>query len=411
MYDVNSLGELEELYKCCINGLSDIVKSKKVLLIGTPSRSKMMIEAFMNAGAYDVVGIEAPTYYYGDISEYNYRLNMELKHPSQLLMDRLNIEDPDKQSIIYAGSTTDVQRIMCRRVIGSRLYEWSILERKQEQTRLLSNQVGYEPLYVNIESLSQNEFYELCMELSPCVVSGELKDGIEMGSSQVFIVNEITQRYLSDIYIVLKQKCSGFRIARLTKGLPITVYGFCDANANICCYPPVVALVGYRSSDSRIVAPGIIAVKKLNLNLQLIFKSVKEIVNKAIKEYGYCGAFGVDGVYIEDNYIIHDINPRICAGFSFLSKYYKGKIPQNIIDILLREHSQMSREIMILLNKVISTTKYDNEVVVWNDETLSNELTSENRKHSLYNNHRLWKLVFGNTAPLSDVFYQKHRLL
>lgn len=391
---------LECINHCCISALASIVNNKIVILFGGPSHSKMMIEMFKNAGAKDVVGIEPVTHYHGDVSNYNTYLNDELRSPSQSLLNRINEIDHNNQAIIYAGSTTNIRWIGNRIIIGSRLEKWSILEGKQEQTRILSNQVGYNPVFLRIDNLSQSSFIDLCMELYPCVLSGDLTNGIEMGSGQVFIINEKTKHNLKGIYQNLKRSCVGFRIAQFTDGLPITVYGFCNGVESVYCYPPVVGIVGYRKKDGRIIAPGIIAPNILNIELECIYKTVKDTCRKIMGRYEFCGAFGVDGVFDGKNYTIHDFNPRICAGFTFLSNLFEGRVPQNIIDIIIREHSPMSYQVLTYLKRIMSNMNYGNEVIIWNDEGLSNYLTSESKKQSPRWNQLFFQIALNGNIPL-----------
>ena len=395
---------LDVFSKWCIDALSSIVFDKTVILYGTPSYSNMMITTFKNAGARNVIGIESKTSPQMDPSQYNYFINRELKHPSIDLLEKIGKIDSQKCSLIYAGSSIDIQWVDDRKVIGARSTAWSNLEKKVEQTRILRNQEGYKSSFISLDSLSQCAFKSLCIKLMPCVISGELANGIEMGSSHTFVINKRTQNGLGGIYQTLKNDCIGIRIASFTDGLPITVYGFCH-NKKIYYYQPVVGIVGYNESNGKIVAPGIIAPTKLDVDPAVIYQSVIEICNKVVSESNYCGAFGVDGVLIDGKYIIHDYNPRICAGFSLLSKLSQSKIPHNILDLLMKEHIPIPFDELNNLRMITHKLRYCNEVVIWNNNSLSNSLTSICRHQSLNWKQQVLKSALYDNLPLFEQYF------
>lgn len=395
---MNSNIDLDELEKCCVSGLSSVVRNKKIVLIGPPTRSRMMISAFKKSGAADVISISLDSSYYSEISEYNNNFSQELRKPSQLLLKRINEIDPVREALVYAGSSIDVEWLDRRKIIGSRCRAWANLERKEVQTKILSVQHGYKSCFVFLDSMNMNRFIDLCREHYPCVISGELIKGIEMGTSKVFIINESTKEAISYVYQELKQSCSGFRIANYMNGMPITVYGFCSDD--IFCYPPVIGIVGYRNLDGKVTAPGIIALKNLNIDLERVREEVQDLIQKVTNKCGFCGAFGVDGVFNKGHYIIHDLNPRICAGFVFVSKYFGGKVPQNVVDIILREHATQANELMSMLCGAAKNMEYDDEVMIWKDKELSVQMTKDIQRDGF--NQQFLKRVLGENEPLFD---------
>ena len=59
------------------------------------------------------------------------------------------------------------------------------------------------------------------------------------------------------------------------------------------------------------------------------------------------GAFGTDGVVVGDRYPIHEINPRVCAGFALLDRMCPDSIPLAAVDLALRECSAVAQRALV----------------------------------------------------------------
>lgn len=65
--------------------------------------------------------------------------------------------------------------------------------------------------------------------------------------------------------------------------------------------------------------------------------STHAVARRLHEQTGYAGAFGTDGVVNGSRYMIHEINPRMCAGFALLDQLRPDADPLAAVDLVLRE--------------------------------------------------------------------------
>lgn len=65
--------------------------------------------------------------------------------------------------------------------------------------------------------------------------------------------------------------------------------------------------------------------------------STHAVARRLHQQTGYVGAFGTDGVLHGDRYLVHEINPRVCAGFALLDQFQPHAAPLAAVDLVLRE--------------------------------------------------------------------------
>jgi hypothetical protein len=122
------------------------------------------------------------------------------------------------------------------------------------------------------------------------------------------------------------------------------------------------------------------------------------LVKKLTEGYDYKGAFGVDGILQNGSYIINDINPRICAGFSWIAKHLKLSIPFNIVDILIRESGVKVNSRILKLMQILSIHDQSfKSIMIWGDKRLekkiimevgsARKLINEEKTHNILNNY------------------------
>ncbi len=191
------------------------------------------------------------------------------------------------------------------------------------------------------------------------------------------IESSILHRICTNLY----GTCKGVRIASLTTGLPITVYGYLADTGKIVIFPPVEAIVGYRKENHKMFAPGILVPPCVHIDINCIENSVQRIIDNLKKHSGYRGAFGLDGVMSKNGFIIHDVNPRICAGFSLMSKLLNDNLPLGLIDMLIRENVVGLDDLFHKLHSIIYTLRYLPDLKLWDNPVLENNLRRCIPKH------------------------------
>jgi len=83
---------------------------------------------------------------------------------------------------------------------------------------------------------------------------------------------------------------------------------------------------------------------------------VHVVARRLNQRLGYIGAFGTDAILADDHHTIHEINPRICAGFSLLDQLLPEAAPLAGIDLVLRESPDASAALaspLVILSTVL----------------------------------------------------------
>lgn len=384
---------LSNIRELLIEDLSRIVADRPVVLVNQQDARHVLDAYFVAAGAPAVTHIrvldDQPTLtgYFRDFDD-------ELAQPSSGTRQILRSVDPHREAVVYAGSPISAPQFDRREILGRRTENWKRAESKESQVALLGKQDGYEVSYSPIEGAScAASIGERVLQLGSCVLSGDPLDAISMASDHSYFLNKAmpTEAKL-DVCRVLTKSCRGIRIARFTRGCPSTIYGVV-ADGQVALLGPVEALVGYHSMSGRVVAPGVCCpvderYRLTSQNLALIESQVLQLV----KLTGYRGAFGADGVHNSDRFIVHEINTRVCGGFSLVSRVLGGRLAFGVVDIVARaSQSRHIREVLLLLNELNESLPKEAGVRIWGDPTLELELSRHIPAHQDLDHIRAWR--------------------
>ena len=360
----NSVGN--SLYYRFLSAMKPIVYGKRVILTGSAENSPAASAFIQRAGAIATHSAKIPVAM-SDIASQLYWTNRFLATPSIEFMSKLDRIDPHREAIVFAGSYVYERSVAGRRIVGARSYSTAMSERKHYQLKLLSAQ-GSKQVYLTGLNLNEltNQLYQWVCE-SSCVISGDPIDHLPMGSSHVYYLPENTSStVLRNLMQDLLPNCSGFRLAAATLGLPVTYYGFMAGDRSVL-FGPVEALVGYNLDTLRIQASGIqypviLDPQKANSAKAAISRLAASFASKT----GYVGAFGVDGSLVDGNLVIHELNPRVCAGFSWLQKYTDPRLQLGIVDLILRESSpEVNTELLDCLESMFDVIKPPRSSWLW----------------------------------------------
>lgn len=322
-----------------------LVQARTVILTGSAARSRRMAQFLAEAGARPVLldPGRLPT----DTRARFAACERQLSDPPSAFRRRLDTEDPGGTALIYAGSFTAVSEVCGRRVVGSRSTGHLAAERKDRQLEL----TGSGGQIINLSD-------GLADLRPPVVVQGLPNDGIAMATSHTYLVpSSASNNRKQRLAVKLLTDCTRAVITEFSSGLPCTFYGFISADA-VMDLSPVEALVYWDQRTWRVHAPGILWPLQLSDDLLKGARSaVSSVARRLHHQLNYVGAFGTDGVITNDGYVIHEINPRVCAGFSLLDQLVPEAAPLAAFDLALRELQQASTALTAALTDVQSSLR------------------------------------------------------
>ncbi len=181
--------------------------------------------------------------------------------------------------------------------------------------------------------------------MRPLVIQGIPDNTIAMATSHTYLVprHGATSR-LTALVARLARDCTTALLRRFDTGIPCTFYGFITPTWT-ADFGPVEALVYWHKRTWRIHAPGILRPLVLDSRtLEAARRAVHAAARRLHQSTGYVGAFGADGVLSNYRYLIHEINPRICAGFSLLDDLQPEAAPLAAVDLVLRDGGQAAMD-------------------------------------------------------------------
>jgi hypothetical protein len=269
-----------------------------------------------------------------------------LGSPSNELRARLDADDPDRAGFVYAGSFASAGTVCGRRVIGARHPRHLEAERKDRQRELLHLGGQIVDLVDGLTHLRP-----------PVVVQGIPDHGVAMATSHTYLVPRPADGHrLRELATTLMRDCTRAVVASFNPGTPCTFYGFVTATA-VVDFGPVEALVYWDPLTWRIHAPGILRPLPLADGVVASARSAVHAVARQVHhQLGYIGAFGTDGILDGDRYTIHEVNPRVCAGFSLLDQLVPDEEPLAAVDLGLREFPEESARLaspLVALSAVV----------------------------------------------------------
>jgi len=305
--------------------LGPLVRGRTVFLTGSAVGSHRMARLLADAGAEPVsVDLGAVP---DDTRERFSAYERLLVQPTETIRARLDAKDPDGAALVYAGSFTTAKDLCGRRVIGARSLKHLDAERKDRQRELL----GVSGDVVGLADC----FRHLSV---PAVVQGIPDQGVAMATSHTYLVPRSADSHrVRALAATLMRDCTRVVVSGFNAGLPCTFYGFITATT-IVDFGPVEALVYWDPHTWRIYAPGILRPLQTAESVIASARSEVHVIAQRLRQrLGYVGAFGTDGVLTDGGYAIHELNPRVCAGFNLLDQLVPNEAPLSAIDLVLRE--------------------------------------------------------------------------
>lgn len=316
----------EDLRRVVIDLLATLVKGRPVIMTGSAANSRGMARFLKEVGSARVSSVSLDGAPRGVRVRFAY-YEAALAAPDQAFRGQLDALDPEQAAVVYAGSFTAVPEVAGRPAIGSRAAEHLAAERKDRQG-----------MFTGLAGTVQPVDHGLSRLRRPTVVQGVLADGIAMAASHTYVLPpQAENRDLADLATHLGRDCDQLVARQFDVGTPCTFYGFVTPRWCVD-FGPVEALVYWQRISWQVEAPGIVWPLALAPSqVQAAQQAVHETAQRLHEQTGYVGAYGTDGVVRDGRYLIHEINPRVCAGFSLLDKLLSEGPPLAAVDLVLRE--------------------------------------------------------------------------
>jgi hypothetical protein len=356
-----------------ITGLHRILRNRPIILTGAAARSTRSLREFLKVcGVRELLSIDVPGRTASRVAEDMHFLDHFLENPPVTFLERLDAADPTRKALIYAGSFTRHCKLAGRRIIGARQASWFEAERKEWQRQLTSRQKGFRQSFFPIRSPKQlHSIIEKWVSTQPVVVSGDPKAYLATGASHTFLITD--RKMLSSqkgrcILSTLAEECSGIRVSAYTPGRPATYYGFVGDGLFVLA-GPMEAIVFFDQGTGRIKPDGIQTPFPLNPTLARQGRRiVQHLVMRLVQATSYRGAFCADGTFTPNGFIVHEVNPRICAGFRLLTRITECHLPMSMMDVALREKAlDHPAELGIKLQRLFDGLINGPDLALWED--------------------------------------------
>jgi hypothetical protein len=364
------------LRRATAEAVAGLVEGRVVILAGNAAGSAAMASFCADAGACAVHSLALPTDGTG-LAHRLAALEDALARPPVAVVDQLDAIDPNRRAVVYAGSFTAARWLAGRRVLGARSRPQFDAERKDVQDRLMGRGATRAPLtdggLADIESRIAN-----LASRGPVVVQGVPARLLAMGTSHTYAVPGSASRAAIGRLLasMVEEDCVAVRLVPMDRGIPCTYYGFVASRFAVD-FGPFEALVYWDPASWRVRAPGIVRPLLLDARTEAACRSaVQAAMRRLHRQVGYSGAFGTDGVVIDTRYVIHEINPRLCAGFTLLDQMHQPAVPLTAIDLALRERATAAHPVIhAALDEVaaILRTMQRPLLRLWDDEHRSVE--------------------------------------
>lgn len=350
--------------------LSDVVDGRTVILAGSAAHSRAMERFFLDAGAVAVPSVALPPIG-GGLAQQLAAIERLLAEPSADIAHNVELIDPRGRAVVYAGSFTAARAFCGRRVIGARTTRHFTAERKDVQDRLLARRALRLPLRQNDITTVRNAVTSMAAH-GPVVVQGVPRGSLAMATSHTYAVpSTASDEAICRMLAAMARDCAAVMLTEMNRGTSCTYYGFVTPDS-VIDLGPFEALVFWDAASWRVHAPGIMRPLVLRDGAEAACRSAVRVAARRLHQHvGYSGAFGTDGVVVGVQYAIHEINPRICAGFALLDRMCQVSVPLTAVDLALRECRAAAQQALVgLLGRLAAALRAIQRplVALWADD-------------------------------------------
>ena len=345
-------GAVQEVKHGLLDLIGPLIQGRVVVLTGSVVNNDALGDFFAEAGAREVRRVEL---YIETESPTHLRfsgIEALIADPPPSVQHLLDTIDPTINAIVYAGSFTAQSSFCGRKIIGVRQKSHFDAERKDRQQEYITAPICSKPYTIDLADTDDASRTVLAwVHRAPTIVSGIPEGYLALGSSHTYLIEKeqidhLQAHRLSNLIQTIARDCRQAVLSTLDRGRPCTYYGYVSRRW-IVDFGPFEALVYWNRKSWQLWAPGIVRPLLLDeAQCGAANGAVHAAARRLHENTGYTGAFCTDGMMQSDRYVIHEINPRVCAGFSLLAELCGGCLPLALIDLALRTRPAEADEVL-----------------------------------------------------------------
>jgi hypothetical protein len=225
--------------------------------------------------------------------------------------DAIDRADPDKEAIVLGSFFTPPGEVGGRRVYGGRPDHWTALEDKIVVDDFF-DRAGVERVPSAVVAVDQlDDVIRKFDRGLGAACAGDAREGFNGGAEYFYWIR--TADDLREARSFYAAHCDAVRVMPFLEGVPCSIHGAVIRDTVIALRP--VEMVSLRRQSSRLLYAGTATYWDPPDDDRTYMRDVARRVGVRLRdEYGYRGAFTVDGVLTAEGFRPTELNPRAGAG-------------------------------------------------------------------------------------------------
>ena len=236
------------------------------------------------------------------------------------VVDALDRWDPERQALVLSPMFNELPEIAGRRVYGPRRPEWRRLEDKVVVddlwdelgvTRAPSEVVPADPAALRAAAGRLDRG-------AGTAWAGDARQGFNGGAFCLRWVRE--EEDAAEAVAFLAERCDRVRVMPFLEGIPCSIHGVVFPHG-VATFRPVEMVTLRRPGSNRLRYAGAATFWDPPAPDREVMRDLARRVGDGLRErVGYRGAFTVDGVLAAEGFLPTELNPRLGAGLSMMTR-------------------------------------------------------------------------------------------
>jgi hypothetical protein len=236
------------------------------------------------------------------------------------VVDDLDRWDPERRALVLSPMFNELPRIAGRRVYGPRRPEWRRLEDKVVidglwddlgVTRAPSEVVAAEPEALRAAARRLDRG-------AGTAWAGDARQGFSGGAFCLRWVRD--EQDAAEAAALLAARCDRVRVMPFLEGIPSSIHGIVFPGA-VATFRPVEMVTLRRPGSTRLHYAGAATFWDPPDEDREVMRDLARRVGAGLRQrVGYRGAFTVDGVLAAEGFLPTELNPRLGAGLSVMTR-------------------------------------------------------------------------------------------
>lgn len=265
-----------------------------------------------------------------------------LNTPPAQVLAAVDTFDPEGTALVLnATPTASDAKVFGRDVIGGRSLADEALEDKTlcgSIFRAAALQTAPEEI-VTADPKSLRDSVIRLDQGAGVVISADASQGMNGGATKVWWVRPGTDP--SGVFGEVTAAGERARVMPFLEGQPCSIHGIVT-DRGVLVLRPVELCMLRPTGGSRFVQAGVSTWWDPTATQREEMRNAARRVGKVLgREYGYRGAFGIDGILTADGFRPHELNPRFSGGINTINKGV-AEVPLNLLDQTVRSHANLA---------------------------------------------------------------------